>query len=308
MAELSASKPLPDQERPNTGRLVPRRILDVGDLMETVKTLRAPGGSPWNAAQTPQSLRTLLLEESYELAEALDRDDISNIREELGDLLLHIVFQCLMAEEMGRFSFEEVVQGVVDKLRRRHAEVFDPGESDSDESQVWFREKWAEKGFACVTDEMASVVRILPPSIRAMKLQNKALRAGWPGGSEQAAKELYQKNSQHLPAEAQSEEVWHSWAQASLFDLINYLRSKGFHAHDLLYEANEGFLQTFALYEAYLKAAAQERRQSLSEVYGDQDLCQTCWQKAQAYVLSLDSVQESENKADESERNNADAP
>ena len=94
------------------------------ELVEVVRRLRGPEGCPWDREQTPQSLRGCLLERSYEALDALDRDDPADLRDELGDLLLQIVMQADMAATAGRFTIEDVISGVVDKMVRRHPHVF----------------------------------------------------------------------------------------------------------------------------------------------------------------------------------------
>src|SRR5262250_2385521 len=93
-------------------------------IFEVVHTLRAPGGCPWDREQTHESLRAALVEECYEAIEAIEKSDDANLREELGDLLLHVVMHAHMAGERKAFEFEDVVEGVCEKLIRRHPHVF----------------------------------------------------------------------------------------------------------------------------------------------------------------------------------------
>ncbi len=94
------------------------------DLLRIMELLRAPGGCPWDRAQTHASIRRNMLEEAYEAAEAIDQDDPEHLKEELGDVLLQVVFHARMAEEAGRFTFDDVVDGVCKKLLFRHPHVF----------------------------------------------------------------------------------------------------------------------------------------------------------------------------------------
>ena len=96
----------------------------IEDLLDIMARLRAPGGCPWDQAQTHQSIRQNMLEEAYEAADAIDRMDMDNLREELGDVLLQVVFHARMAQEAGRFTFDDVVDGVCRKLVYRHPHVF----------------------------------------------------------------------------------------------------------------------------------------------------------------------------------------
>src|SRR5690242_19324063 len=148
--------------------------------VEVMARLRSPGGCPWDAAQTHQSLARYLLEEAYEVLEAIETDDVDLLREELGDLLLQVLFHARLAEELpaGRaFSIEDVAGDLADKLVRRHPHVF--GEDDAtDPSAVnenWERQKIAEKGRTSVAD---GVPLAQPALALAAKLVSRASRAG----------------------------------------------------------------------------------------------------------------------------------
>ncbi len=119
-----------------------------GRLMDLMKKLRAPGGCPWDAEQTHESLKRYLLEETYEVMEAIDSGSPEMLKEELGDLLLQAVFHSVIAEEKGEFTMDEVLQVLCEKLIRRHPHVFGELEINSIEQQVdnWERIKKTEKG------------------------------------------------------------------------------------------------------------------------------------------------------------------
>lgn len=153
----------------------------VKDLEEIVALLRAPGGCPWDAEQTHESSRRDFLEEAYEVAEAIDEGDPNHLKEELGDVLLQVVFHAQMEREVGRFDLDAVADGVCKKLIYRHPHVF--GEVEvSGSSQVlenWDKLKRKEKGQASHTDALHSVARSLPALWRAEKVQAKARKAGF---------------------------------------------------------------------------------------------------------------------------------
>ena len=156
----------------------------VKDLEEIVRLLRAPGGCPWDAEQTHQSIRRNFLEEAYEAVEAIDEGSPEHLKEELGDVLLQVVFHALMEQEAGRFDLDAVADGICKKLIFRHPHVF--GEvSVSGTGEVlsnWEELKRKEKGQATNTDALEAVARSLPALIRAEKVQIKAAKAGfdWP--------------------------------------------------------------------------------------------------------------------------------
>lgn len=157
----------------------------VDDLRRVMEALRAPDGCPWDRAQTHRSIRANMLEEAYEAADAIDRGDMDNLKEELGDVLLQVVFHAQMAQEVGRFTFDDVVDGVCRKLIFRHPHVFG-GQTAGDAEgalSAWDAQKRREKGQRTTADAMDSVARAMPALMRAEKLQGKAAKAGfdWPG-------------------------------------------------------------------------------------------------------------------------------
>ena len=150
-------------------------------LLKIMELLRAPGGCPWDREQTHQSIRRNMLEEAYEVAEAIDRDDPDNLKEELGDVLLQVVFHAAMAREEGLFTFDDVVDGICKKLVFRHPHVFGQVRAQGAEGALttWEEQKREEKGQKTVSDALDGVARSLPALIRAEKLQSKAAKAGF---------------------------------------------------------------------------------------------------------------------------------
>ena len=158
---------------------------DYGDLLEIIRILRSPEGCPWDQVQTHASIRRGLLEEAYEAAEAIDRDDAPLLQEELGDVLMQVVFHADIERQRGRFTMEDVVDGEVRKLLFRHPHVFGSAAPEKDAESVlvsWDAIKRREKHQRTTTQAMDSVARSLPALWRAEKLQNKAAADGfdWP--------------------------------------------------------------------------------------------------------------------------------
>ena len=151
------------------------------DLLRIMDLLRAPGGCPWDMAQTHRSIRQNMLEEAYEAADAIDRMDMDNLKEELGDVLLQVVFHASMAREAGAFGFDDVVDGICKKLVYRHPHVFGTVEAQDPDGALsaWDAQKRKEKGQSTAGDAMDSVARALPALTRAAKLQSKAAKAGF---------------------------------------------------------------------------------------------------------------------------------
>ncbi len=153
----------------------------IEDLLRILEVLRGPGGCPWDREQTHRSIRRNMLEEAYEVAEAIDEDDPAHLKEELGDVLLQVVFHARMAQEAGLFSFNDVVDGICKKLVFRHPHVFGTADArDSDMALVaWEAQKREEKGLETVGDTLDAVARSLPALMRAEKIQDKAQKAGF---------------------------------------------------------------------------------------------------------------------------------
>ncbi len=152
---------------------------DVSRLKEIVARLRAPDGCPWDREQTHESLRAALVEECYEVIEAIEKADDANLREELGDLLLHVVLHAHMAAERKAFSFDQVIEGICEKLVRRHPHVFgDATAGDTTEVlRQWEQIKREEKGDR--TSIMDGLPAALPALLRAQNVQKKAARVGF---------------------------------------------------------------------------------------------------------------------------------
>ena len=156
----------------------------VDDLRRIMEALRAPDGCPWDRAQTHRSIRANMLEEAYEAADAIDRGDMDNLKEELGDVLLQVVFHAQMAREEGLFTFDDVVDGVAQKMVFRHPHVFGQAHADdcAQALDTWDAQKREEKDQRTASDTLKAVARSLPALIRAEKIQSKAAKAGfdWP--------------------------------------------------------------------------------------------------------------------------------
>ena len=169
---------------------------DIAELLAIMARLRDPdGGCPWDLQQDFATIAPYTIEEAYEVADAIDRGDMADLRDELGDLLLQVVFHARMAEEAGAFAFGDVVAAICDKMTRRHPHVFDAqgcanaaGTSVEDaerQTKAWEEHKRAERAARGENDAsaLAGISRGLPEWQRAVKLQHKAAKVGfdWPG-------------------------------------------------------------------------------------------------------------------------------
>lgn len=154
---------------------------NMDDLKHIMELLRSPEGCPWDKEQTHQSIRRNMLEEAYEVAEAIDENDPAHLKEELGDVLLQVVFHARMAEEAGLFNFDDVVDGIAQKLVFRHPHVFGTVEADNTDQALntWDAQKQVEKDQKTAGDTLDAVARSLPALMRAEKIQAKAQKAGF---------------------------------------------------------------------------------------------------------------------------------
>ena len=151
------------------------------DFVEVMKALRGENGCPWDRVQTHQSIRRNMLEEAYEVCEAIDNLDYEHMKEELGDVLLQVVFHASMANSAGKFDLNDVVDGVCKKLVFRHPHLFGDVQADDPNGALnaWEAAKQVEKGQKSATDTLDAVARSLPALMRAEKIQSKAAKAGF---------------------------------------------------------------------------------------------------------------------------------
>ena len=160
----------------------PSDLKSITALLDIMRALRAPeGGCPWDVEQTFETIVPYTIEEAYEVADAIDRNDPAALKSELGDLLFQVVYHAQMASEKGWFSFEEVVEGIGEKLVRRHPHVFGETEIESAAHQTtaWEEHKAAERAAMGHESLLDDVPLALPALKRALKLQKRAARAGF---------------------------------------------------------------------------------------------------------------------------------
>lgn len=152
----------------------------IGDLIDIVRLLRSEGGCPWDREQTHESIRSDFLEETCEVLEAIDLKDTALLREELGDVLLQVVFHSRIEEENNSFTFDDVCDEVCKKLILRHPHIFGEVKADTSDEVLknWDSIKMESKGQETYTDTLKSVASTLPALMRAQKVGKRAMRAG----------------------------------------------------------------------------------------------------------------------------------
>ncbi len=171
--------------------LLKKRRFTLEDLKEIVVRLRAPDGCPWDRVQTPESIKMSVVEEAYELVDAIDHADDDKILEEAGDILLQAVFHAVMKEETGSFNLTDILSGICTKLITRHTHVFgeDKAKDESSALSVWDKNKMTEKGQLTYADSVNDVPKCFPALLRAQKVGKRAGKAGMDFASVEAAAE-----------------------------------------------------------------------------------------------------------------------
>ncbi len=239
------------------------------DLENIVSILRAPGGCPWDMEQTHASLRRGLIEESCEVIEAINEESPGHLKEELGDVLLQVVFHADIEKDAGRFDLEDVADGICKKLIFRHPHVFgDVTVSGTDEVlSNWEDLKREEKSQQTYTDTLNAVAKSLPALWRAEKVQKKAKKAGfdWPD-AQGAVDKLSEELSELREAIAQGTNVEEELGDL-LFAAVNVSRFVHADPEETLNAATEKFISRFAKVEELAKAQGQDMAQmSLTEL------------------------------------------
>jgi len=232
-------------------------------LAEIMAQLRDPvSGCEWDRAQTFATIAPYTIEEAYEVADAIERNDAAELRDELGDLLLQVVFHARMAEEAGQFALDDVAAAIVAKLEARHPHIFGDATPGDGQRERWETLKAEERGRKGATSALEGVASALPALLRADKLQRRAAREGfdWPDREGPAAKLLEELDEL---AAARSDEERHAEAGDLLFAAVNVVRSHEVAAEDALRAANAKFERRYRAMER-LAAARGETFSSLS--------------------------------------------
>jgi tetrapyrrole methylase family protein/MazG family protein/ATP diphosphatase len=221
------------------------------NLEELVRTLRGPEGCPWDRAQTISDMKQYLLEECYEVLDAIDGSPPAKLQEELGDLLFHIVFIAQMAEENGDFGLGDVVDTVCGKMVRRHPHVFGSASAESPEEvrKNWWKIK-QEEG-ATPRSHLEGVPRYLPALQRAYRLGQRASQVGldWPDPKSVLAKVREEIGELGQALESESESRIREEMGDCFFSLANLARKLRENPEETLQQSNEKFLKRFRLLE-----------------------------------------------------------
>ncbi len=242
---------------------------DICDLIRIMELLRAPGGCPWDAEQTHESIKKNLIEETYEVIEAINKKDNELLCEELGDLLMQVVFHAQMEQEEGNFDFDAVADGVCKKLIIRHPHVF--GKVDvsgvDDVLANWDAIKKETKGQKTTTESMLSVPRELPALMRATKLQKKAADVGFDWNDVSGALDKLEEEIAELRqaiSNGDNDNIREELGDI-LFSAVNVSRFVKTDAEEALTQASDKFLARFTKVEQLASERSIEMKDSTLE-------------------------------------------
>ena len=243
---------------------------DICDLLEIIKVLRAPGGCPWDAEQTHTSIKKNFIEETYEVVEAINKNNSDMLREELGDVLLQIVMHTEMEREQGGFCFEDVVDEVVKKLVARHPHVFGDvvAENSSQALESWNEAKSRLKGEKNKTQSMQSVPRELPALMRAQKVQHKASKAGFDWQSADGAfDKLYEEiNELKIAMNQGNSSLIEDEFGDVLFSCVNIARFINVDSEEALTKSTDKFISRFSSVEQMAREKGIDMKSSSLQV------------------------------------------
>ncbi|MCB2072625.1 MAG: nucleoside triphosphate pyrophosphohydrolase [Novosphingobium sp.] len=226
------------------------QIAPLDRLLSIMEQLRHPKtGCEWDREQTFATIAPYTIEEAYEVADAIERNDIEGLRDELGDLLLQVVFHARMAEEAGQFAFEDVAAAISDKLEARHPHIFG-GQAHDGERQTdrWEKLKAAEREAKGATSAMDGIALSLPALMRAEKLQKRAARVGFDWHDPKGPIEKMQEELDELET-AETDEERLMEAGDVLFVAVNIVRRYGIAPEDALRASNAKFEKRFRAME-----------------------------------------------------------
>ncbi len=230
-----------------------KEAYNITDLIGIMRILRSPDGCPWDKVQTHESIRQNFIEETYEAVEAIDKGDSPLLREELGDVLMQVIFHSLMEEEEGRFNFDDVCDDVCKKLIIRHPHVFGNVEADTPDEVLrnWDAIKMQTKSQESFADSVDDVARSLPALMRAQKVQKRSAKSGMDFEDvESAADKVLEEHAELLSAvESGDRAKTEDELGDLLFSVVNIARFVGADAELALSKATDKFAARFRAVE-----------------------------------------------------------
>lgn len=247
-------------------------------LIDVMRALRAPDGCPWDREQDHHSIRNNFLEEAYEAVDAIDRDNTADMREELGDVLMQVIFHSIMEEEKSCFDFSDVVNDVCAKLIYRHPHVFGDVKAETSEKVLdnWDKLKRVEKSQETYSDTLTSVPEAFPALIRAQKVQKRASKAGYDFENAKQAFEKIREETEEINAVIGSDDKAAITDEIGdlLFSVVNTARLLGIDAEEALQRSTKKFINRFTAAENEIRRDGKDIKEldtSELDIY---------WQKA----------------------------
>lgn len=248
------------------------------DLVAIMEILRGEGGCPWDREQTHESIRQNFIEETYEVIEAIDTEDTELLKEELGDVLLQVVFHSRIEQEQGRFDIDDVADGICKKLIVRHPHVFSDVSADTTEKVLdnWDQIKMQTKSQKSQTQAMHSVARSLPGLMRSQKIQQKAAKVGFDWDDVEGALDKLEEEIAELKQAIRNNDSENQFEELGdvFFSAVNVSRFLGVDSEKALYFSCDKFVERFEKVEQ----AAKEQGINMQDA--DLNTLDTLWNQA----------------------------
>lgn len=234
-----------------------QKMKQFDEFVEVIRMLRSENGCPWDKEQTHESLKPCMIEEAYEVVDSIDKKDIANLREELGDVLLQVVMHSVIAEEQKEFTIEDVIQEVSDKMVHRHPHVFGTTKVSNSEDVLknWEQLKQEEKKETTISESIQRIPIALPANIRATKVQKKAAKVGFDFANyEEVLGKVYEElkeleEAKEIGDDCKIEEEFGDL----LFSIVNLSRFLQINAENSLTNATNKFINRFVDVESLAK-------------------------------------------------------
>lgn len=231
---------------------------NIGDLLEIVKLLRGEGGCPWDMVQTHESIKNDFIEETYEVIEAIDENNPAMLREELGDVLLQVIFHTTIEQEKSAFTFDDVCDEICKKLIVRHPHVFGEVKANDTDTVLknWDEIKMKTKGQETYTDTLLSVAKPLPALMRAQKVGKRAMRAGMDLRCAEDAISCIESEKAELDKAIANGDTQNITEEIGdlLFSCVNAARHLGVDAEMALKSSTDKFIKRFDITEQLVQA------------------------------------------------------
>ena len=262
----------------------------IDDLIKLVTVLRAPDGCPWDREQTHESIKKNFIEETYEVIEAINKEDADSLKEELGDILLQVALHCEMEREKGSFDFGDVANAICQKLVFRHPHVFgDISAKDGKEAlDSWDAAKLKEKGMKKQSESMLKVPRELPALMRAQKIQQKAAKAGfdWDDLSG-AVDKLYEEINELKSALSgtKREDIEDEFGDV-LFSCVNISRFIDVDSEEALTASTDKFLERYMIVERLAE------KENINMKTASIEALDVLWEKAKIIIAERHKTEE----------------